>query len=130
MIVYIIYLIVCIVALGGIVCLQIYLSKQPSKWPGLLLPGITLILSIVVLLSFSLFSAKIEEKVKNIVLDETGAVVSESVVSTGSLAIEGRQTPVDFFAVLPLFLLCNIPTLGLLLIYFVNRKIREQQEPD
>ena len=34
----IIYLVLFVVILGGMVALQIFLSKRKSKWPGLVLP--------------------------------------------------------------------------------------------
>lgn len=46
------FLIVLVV--GGIL-LQIFLSKRESKWPGLVLPGITLLYSLVMLLNMAYF---------------------------------------------------------------------------
>jgi len=43
-------------ALVGIFVLQKYLSKCESKWPGLVLPGISLLLSVLMLFNFIMFS--------------------------------------------------------------------------
>lgn len=128
MVFYIIYIIICALFLGGIVCLQFYLSKQTNRLLGFILPAIFFILSIVVLLSFTLFSIKIEEKVKNIVRDQNGKVISEVIVSSNDMEGSSRSTPVDFLAVLPLFFLCNIPTVVLILIYLMNRRLLKQRE--
>lgn len=39
----------------AIICLQIYLSKKESKWPGLILPIISVLISIFLVLNISLF---------------------------------------------------------------------------
>ena len=44
-----------LVLLVGTVLLQIFLSKRESKWPGLVLPAITLIYSIVMVLNMAYF---------------------------------------------------------------------------
>jgi len=40
-------LIFTFVLLAGVILLQIYLSKRESKWPGLLLPGISFLISFI-----------------------------------------------------------------------------------
>ena len=47
--------IILLVLLAGMVLLQIFLSKRESKWPGLVLPAITLIYSIVMVLNMAYF---------------------------------------------------------------------------
>ena len=47
-----IYIVIGLVVITGLVFLQIFLSKARSKWPGLILPGCSMILSIVVVLEF------------------------------------------------------------------------------
>lgn len=42
--------------LVGVVLLQIFLSKRPSKWAGLVMPGITLIYSVVMVLNLAAFA--------------------------------------------------------------------------
>ena len=47
--------IMLLVLLAGTVLLQIFLSKRESKWPGLVLPAITLVYSIVMVLNIAYF---------------------------------------------------------------------------
>lgn len=47
--------IMLLVLLAGTVLLQIFLSKRESKWPGLVLPAITLVYSIVMVLNMAYF---------------------------------------------------------------------------
>ena len=47
--------IMMLVLLAGTVLLQIFLSKRESKWPGLVLPAITLVYSIVMVLNMAYF---------------------------------------------------------------------------
>ena len=47
--------IMLLVLLAGTDLLQIFLSKRESKWPGLVLPAITLVYSIVMVLNMAYF---------------------------------------------------------------------------
>ena len=44
-------LVVLLLFLAGVVLLQIFLSGRESRWPGLVLPGITFLHSVLALLS-------------------------------------------------------------------------------
>ena len=48
-------IIILLMLLAGTVLLQIFLSKRESKWPGLVLPAIALIYSIVMVLNMAYF---------------------------------------------------------------------------
>lgn len=39
----------------GSIFLQLFLSKQPSKWPGLVLPSISFLFSLTIILSYAAF---------------------------------------------------------------------------
>ncbi|MCD7837475.1 MAG: hypothetical protein LUG65_01010 [Clostridiales bacterium] len=80
----------------GTIVLQIFLSRMESRIPGLILPGLNLVVSVLTVLLM--------------------------VANTGSLA--------EIIAtVLSTLLLFNIPTLLLLLIYYVcRRKYRRQNQ--
>ncbi|MCD7929484.1 MAG: hypothetical protein LUF86_04905 [Clostridiales bacterium] len=82
----------------GAIVLQIFLSRMESRIPGLILPGLNLVVSVLTVLLM--------------------------VANTGSLA--------EIIAtVLSTLLLLNIPTLVLLLIYYVcRRKYRRQSQMD
>lgn len=41
----VIYLLISVLFIAGMIVLQVFLSKQESRWPGLVLPIISLILS-------------------------------------------------------------------------------------
>lgn len=47
-----------LLAVGGIL-LQIFLSRRESKWPGLVLPGITFLYSLVMVLSVAVYDGRI-----------------------------------------------------------------------
>ncbi len=86
-----------VVLLVGSIVLQVFLSRRESPWPGLVLPGLSLLLSLIPLLNVA-------------VLPGSGA---------GNVLT----------ALLLVFLLYNIPTLVLLVIYFACRgKYRRRRE--
>ena len=49
-----------IVLLVGGILLQIFLSRRISRWPGLILPGITFLYSLVMLLSVAAYGGILE----------------------------------------------------------------------
>ena len=88
-----------VVLLVGCIILQVFLSRRESPWPGVVLPGLSLLLSLIPLLNVA-------------VLPGSGA---------GNVLT----------ALLLVFLLYNIPTLVLLVIYFACRgKYRRRREID
>ena len=121
-----IFLLVALAATVGIIFLQIYLSRRESKILGLILPGITLILSLVFVLSFSAYSFVSTSGTAEVIeFDENGEVIEQHSYPDSETVIEGPEFSVDFGDVLALsfaFLLLNIPTLVLLAIYFGCRK--------
>ncbi len=44
-----------LLVLAGVVFLQIFLSRRESKWPGLVLPGLTFLYSLLMLLSVAVY---------------------------------------------------------------------------
>jgi len=72
----------------GVIFLQIYLSKKESKWLGLILPIITLAISMIVVMS-----------------------MADREAISGAIA-----------AVIYTFIIMNIPTVTLLIIYKVARR--------
>lgn len=85
---------ITLAVLVGIVFLQIFLSKQKSRWPGLILPAISFCIGLL----FPL----------NMVMPPEGV--------TGSFIVE----------MIAAFLLANIPTIILILLYFWPR-LREKK---
>jgi len=100
---------------GGIVWLQIFLSKKNNKWFGLILPFICLMFSLLIVLNISTYSSiqtTVTETVDGVVIsEETKQIESEK---PGMLAILGT--------ILPVFIISNIPTIILLAIYFASRE--------
>ena len=66
--------IILLVLLAGTVLLQIFLSKRESKWPGLVLPAITFLYSVLMVLNVS-------------AMETAGAVIAAvlSVLITGNI---------------------------------------------
>ena len=79
--------------LAGVILLQIFLSRRASRWPGLLLPGVTFFYSLVMLLSVAAYNGMGDN-------DMEGAVA----------------------ALLSALVLGNIPTVMLLIIYALCRR--------
>lgn len=84
----------------GIVWLQIYLSKMESRWPGLIIPAIQFVFSILVTIGEVAYSV---------------------------MPLESHATGIAVQAVVA-FLLSNIPTLISLAIYFVCREKRRRDK--
>lgn len=100
-----------LILLGGIIYLQIFLSKKESKWLGLILPIINFSLALIFVF-ISVFSYS--------------ATTSFSEVKDGEIVIvEEIVTEEDkgssLFAAFILFIYCNILTIILLMIYFICR---------
>ena len=93
-----------VLAVGG-VSLQFFLSRRESKWPGLILPGITLLVSLIALVSVMGYSAPSAQ----VVID--GAVVEQSSRTALQLSRETVLTMLSSFA------LYNVPTVLLLCVY-------------
>ena len=109
--------ILILVLLVGGIFLQIFLSRRESRWPGLVLPGLTLLYSLVMVLNVSTYRAITGSSVVD------GTVV-ETVTQYGDL-LSALPT------MLIVFLLGNIPTIILLAIYFACReKHRKKKQMD
>lgn len=80
--------------LVGIVLLQIFLSRRESRWPGLILPGLSFLFSLCVTYGAALYAY----------MPTQDTALEDVIIST-----------------LLLFLSYNIPTLVLLAIYFACR---------
>ena len=105
--------------IAGIVFLQIYLSKQESRWPGLVLPLITFLFSLMMVMSMAAFHSFSSTSVIQTVETENGAVVvREELIhhETNREVIPGA-----IFGVMLMFIYTNIPTAVLLAIYKATR---------
>lgn len=85
----------------GLAFLQVFLSRRESRWPGLALPVVSLILSVVV---------------------GVGNVAFSTVTTTQDGVRTAVHNPGAPFAALAVFLIMNIPTVVYLAIYFSCRE--------
>ena len=136
-----------------LILLQIWLSKRESRIPGLILPALHLIFSIVVILSFAAYSVTGGLSATTVVTDSRYEAIIEQEDERGVLVLEedteaapdeshsvgiigGADGPTaifvagpsDILSLLPLLLLLNIPTAAHLLIYFVQRRKRDHRK--
>ena len=113
---YIITLVLSFLILGGIVCLQIFLSKKRNKWLGLIMPLINLVFSVIptfpLIREMSAFIPQTHEK-----FDEFGNLVETVTVEPppGGMAH-------FIFMIIAVFLIYNISTVILMAIYCVCQK--------
>ncbi|MDF2657103.1 MAG: conserved rane protein of unknown function [Bacillota bacterium] len=104
------FLAVCV---GGIL-LQIFLSKR-SKWLGLILPVISLTISLIAVLNIAAYPMTGTLQLA----DENGIVIQETEIGMSN---DTQNMPSLVFTIASVFLLYNIPTIILLAIYFGCRK--------
>ena len=107
---------VILVCAAAITWLQVFLSKRDGKWPGLILPILSFLISLSILLAGILFSV---------------ATVEETVMVNGEIINQHIHHTADASAIVTrsifLFFICNIPTIVLLAIYAACRSKRERQ---
>lgn len=113
---------------AGLIALQIYLSRMESRWPGLILPILSFVLSVV--LSLGQFLYIFNGSAGEIQLESVGpdgTVITESVPVEPSEEIRGEGGMLVM--AVPVFLLANIPTLIYVAIYCGERgKYRRRRQ--
>lgn len=77
-------IIVLLILLVGSILLQIFLSKRDSRWPGLVLPGITLIYSLIVVFAMT---AYVGEPIGAVILRVIGIFLLTNIPTLILLAI-------------------------------------------
>lgn len=109
----------------GAIFLQIHLAKKENKWLGLILPIISLLLSLVVISGMAVFTT---EKHSVGEISQDGTIIERTIEDdTKPISTTGAL----IFQVTYIFILCNIPTVILMLIYFTCRqKFKKRQEID
>lgn len=109
---------------GGIIVLQIYLSRLPGKMPGLILPALCLLLTLVIIFGFSFFRVS-----NSYVVEENGETVQIAEPGEDDVQVESSKITVgDVLSLVPAFLMMNIPTLILLCIYFAARDSKQRSQ--
>ena len=108
----------------GIIALEVWLSRRRSRWPGLILPAVTLVLSLLMVLSFAAFSRGGATAEMQVINQETGEIVyQEQTVET-----EPDWTLGDAAQLGVVLLVGNIPTFVLLGTYYIGReKLRREK---
>ena len=108
----------------GIIALEVWLSRRKSRWPGLILPAVTLVLSLLMLLGFAAFSRGGATAEMQVIDQETGEIVyQEQTVET-----EPDWTLGDAAQLGVVLLVGNIPTFVLLGTYYIGReKLRREK---
>lgn len=102
--------------IAGIVILQIFLSRRTTKWPGLVLPFISIIISLFIVLGLCTFTSIKNTKV--VTQNQEGAVIKEYMENTKSVSEEMAKDD-TLYQIIVVFFITNIPTLILLGIYKV-----------
>ncbi len=111
-----IVLIILIAITGGVIYLQIQLSRHRASWPGLLLPLGSFLLSLLVLLGIASFTAVTHTTVE--IEMDGGQHLLPSEETTRETTSSNLPNP---FLLLFTFLMYNIPTFILLGIYYIQR---------
>ena len=108
----------------GIIALEVWLSRRRSRWPGLILPAVTLVLSLLMVLGFAAFSRGGATAEMQVIDQETGEIVyQEQTVET-----EPDWTLGDAAQLGVVLLVGNIPTFVLLGTYYIGReKLRREK---
>ena len=105
-----------------VIALQVWICRRKNRWLGLILPAVTLLLSLLLCLSFGAYSTVISGGAE--IIQEDGTVIQEQETEYQIT----NFTPQDALTLLAVFLIFNIPTAILLAIYFHSRNRQALQE--
>ncbi len=111
-------IIMFLIFLAGVVWLQIFLSKKRNKWPGLAIPIICFIFSLMSVLALPMFTMTSQSMIKTETSD--GVIIEEKVQNENN--IEKPSIGQMLAMTIPVFLVSNIPTIIFLAIYFACRE--------
>ena len=108
---------------AGAIFLQIFLSKKESRWPGLILPLLTFVTSLLVV--FGLMAFSVSTSAQTQFIGENGeTIIQETQEAVQPIGDIGPQ----IFTAAAAFLLYNIPTAVLLSIYGACRGKRNKNQ--
>lgn len=120
-----IFIIVLLLLLAGSIWLQIFLCKMKNKWLGLIIPLICFMVSIIIIFSLSMYT---NTQITSVTKTINGVVVADKAITPQS---EKPSMLSMLAAVIPLFIILNIPTLVFLAIYYACReKLKLRNELD
>ena len=111
---------ILIFLIAAIVVVQIYLAKKKNKWIGLILPLITFSISLMALLGVVTFYNVGSVHVESQTVIENGVVTKQ--ISENPVEIDTAEVMQSVSIAVYIFVLYNIPTIILLLIYKDGRK--------
>lgn len=111
---------ILIFLVAAIVVLQIYLAKKKNKWLGLILPLITFSISLMALLGVATFYQIGSVRIESQTITEDGVVTKQ--ISESPVEIDTSEVMQSVFIAVYIFVLYNIPTIILLLIYKDGKK--------
>ena len=114
----IILLFLMLAVFAGIIILQIFLSKKESKWPGLILPFISLGADLVIVLGVVLFS---------VVGEPVAGSVNGAAADGRVYVIDGDALPMMIIQAVNILLLFGIPTVVLFAVYAACRGKRKKR---
>jgi len=123
-------LVLVLVFFAGIIVLQVFLSKKENKWLGLILPIISLCISLITVFNITAFTAvtvSTTASSSDIVLYEHGFAELQD---TPEIYETRRIFPTSslVFSVVSIFLIYNIPTIVLMTIYAACREKQRQKK--
>lgn len=111
---------ILIFLVAAIVVFQIYLAKKENKWLGLILPLITFSISLMALLGVATFYQIGSVRIESQTITEDGVITKQ--ISEQPVEIDTAEVMQSIFIAVYIFVLYNIPTIILLLIYKDGRK--------
>ncbi|MDR0326089.1 MAG: hypothetical protein LBI19_08370 [Oscillospiraceae bacterium] len=119
----VIIILLLLIGSAGVIWLQIFLSKQESRWPGLVLPFSFISIFLFVAVALLLFSAFSSENVSAQTNQNSEAIgeVSRSLADDGQIRVQ------ILLQVFNLFLLFILPTAVLFAIYAACRSSRKKK---
>jgi len=108
--------------IAGVVVLQIYLSKQESKWPGLILPLCGLGVFVLIIVSTILYMPASHTTTTSHMIDAGGQLWAVHYDMPSTAAVMDSSFAINLiFQAINLFLLFAVPIGVLLVIYKVVR---------
>lgn len=109
----------------GIVALQVFLSRRKAWWPGLILPVLSFLLSLLIVVGNFAFLSQNSTVTGTQVIDEA---TGETVYQARQVQGEHDWTVGDTVQLGMVLLVSNIPTIVLLGAYYIGRdKLRREK---
>lgn len=114
-----------VAVLAGVILLEVWLSRRKSRWPGLILPVLSFLLSLLIVVGNFAFLPQSSTVIGTQVVDEA---TGETVYQAQQVQGEHDWTVGDTVQLGVVLLVSNIPTIVLLGAYYVGReKLRREK---